>query len=276
MTIMELWSSSDTTPFAEVVDELTNVEGFDFLTTGSDTINDSLLVFYGERELFNDDSSYNKLCIKSLMKMNQYKYHTLFNTMGLDYNPIENYSMVESEELEHSQEMTGKKVDTSTKNGSVNTETNNETTVNGTITRGNVIDKVTNTMGARTSNDTQNNNKYAFNSGKESPTTTNYKTLEEGGYTDTSTTTRDSVIDKTTNNDVLKGDVETTENVNVSGESTNTESVGGASKKTLTRSGNIGVTTSQEMIESERNLARFSFYKEIAHDIARTIAWGVY
>ena len=35
MTITELWNSSDTTPFAEVVDELIDIEGFDFLTTFS-------------------------------------------------------------------------------------------------------------------------------------------------------------------------------------------------------------------------------------------------
>ena len=50
---------------------------------------------------------------------------------------------------------------------------------------------------------------------------------------------------------------------------------------TFTRSGNIGVTTSQQMIESERRIAYFSFFKVLIRDIiAETciiqdyISWG--
>lgn len=44
------------------------------------------------------------------------------------------------------------------------------------------------------------------------------------------------------------------------------------SSRTLTRYGNIGVTTSQQMIESERKVALFNIYKVIAKDIIGCIA----
>ena len=47
-------------------------------------------------------------------------------------------------------------------------------------------------------------------------------------------------------------------------------------KDTLKRSGNIGVTTSQQMLESERAVANFSIAKIIAKDVANAITKGVY
>lgn len=47
-------------------------------------------------------------------------------------------------------------------------------------------------------------------------------------------------------------------------------------KRKLTRSGNIGVTTTQQMLESERRLADYSVIKQIAHSVANCISKGVY
>lgn len=47
-------------------------------------------------------------------------------------------------------------------------------------------------------------------------------------------------------------------------------------KRKLTRSGNIGVTTTQQMLESERKLADYSVIKQIAHSVANCISYGVY
>ena len=42
------------------------------------------------------------------------------------------------------------------------------------------------------------------------------------------------------------------------------------------RSGNIGVTTSQQMLESERNIAMFNFIGIVAHDIIKSICICIY
>lgn len=252
MTITEMWNSVETNPFTEVANTLSGKEGYDFITEGSETINDTLLIFYGDRELFNDDVSYNKTCISCLLRMNRYKYDTLFNTMFFDYNPIENYSMVEETEVEKE----GNNISTSKNNSQTETEN--------TLTYGEISETATNNIGARTLNETRDDSKYAFNSGRESPFTTTNNSVEEGAKTDTITNKRNSVIDKNVANTEVGSSAETAGNQHET------------AKKTLTRSGNVGVTTSQEMIQSERDLAMFSFYKEIAHDIVRTISWGVY
>ena len=43
----------------------------------------------------------------------------------------------------------------------------------------------------------------------------------------------------------------------------------------LTREGNIGVTTTQQMIEAERKISDFSIYKVIAIDLMKEICYGV-
>ena len=55
-----------------------------------------------------------------------------------------------------------------------------------------------------------------------------------------------------------------------------TYSTNNTSNKELTRSGNIGVTTTQQMLESERRLADYSIVKLIAKEAATIISKGVY
>ena len=46
--------------------------------------------------------------------------------------------------------------------------------------------------------------------------------------------------------------------------------------ETLTRSGNIGVTTSQQMLESEFKVRQYDFYKMIYNDIDSVLCLSVY
>ena len=45
---------------------------------------------------------------------------------------------------------------------------------------------------------------------------------------------------------------------------------------TLTRSGNIGVTTSQQMIESERKLWDYNIFKTIYEDVDSILTLSIY
>lgn len=61
-------------------------------------------------------------------------------------------------------------------------------------------------------------------------------------------------------------------NVYNGSEQTNSETIGGKEDaRRLTRSGNIGVTTSQMMLESERNLVRFVFADELVKVIEKNL-----
>lgn len=46
--------------------------------------------------------------------------------------------------------------------------------------------------------------------------------------------------------------------------------------KTLTRSGNIGVTTSQQMLESELNLRKYDFYQQVFKDVDKILCSYIY
>lgn len=100
---------------------------------------------------------------------------------------------------------------------------------------------------------TQENNVYGFNSTTAVP--------ESTGTTDT-TTTGLATDNVETNDETNTHDIDETE----------TET----GTRTLTRSGNIGVTTSQQMLESEIKLWEWLFFKQVFADIDSICALSVY
>lgn len=136
------------------------------------------------------------------------QWSKLWDTLSFDYNPIENYNMVE--------------------NGSNgNTETRNLTTTN------------TGTVGTVSDGTTKVN---AFNS---------TEAVDSNASEDSSTTT----------NNLTSGD---------------TGTVGNVGSHQLTRSGNIGVTTSQQMIQSERDLWVWSFFEQVFADLDKILTLQIY
>lgn len=179
---------------------------------------------FGERDFYkyydNENATSNTDMVKQASdyialygKSHKYEYDKLVDTLSLEYNPIENYSMTE------------KGTDTRTPNI---TQTNKG--------------KNTNTVGLDTSITT---GKTTFD--KSDSFINDTKTTNTGSNTDTQ-------------------DIDTT--VTTAG---NEKTV-----HELTRSGNIGVTTSQQMIESERKLAMFSVVDMFVKAIADIILIGVY
>lgn len=146
-------------------------------------------------------------------KSHKYEYDKLVDTLSLEYNPIENYSMTEK---------------------GTDTRTPNITQTNKGVN--------TNTVGV-----------------------------------DTSITTGKTTFDKS---DSFINDTKTTNTgTNTDTQDINTTVTTAGSEKTVhefTRSGNIGVTTSQQMIESERQLAMFSVVDLFVKAIADIILIGVY
>nr|DAM70914.1 MAG TPA: hypothetical protein [Caudoviricetes sp.] len=215
------------------------VEKFPLIETIFDKVSKELKIFtiltsdemfeyfwgkYGERDFYkmfdteNDTSNANAVKQASAYitlygKSHKYEYDKLTDTLSLEYNPIENYSMTEK----------GK--DTRTPDI---TQTNKG--------------KNTNTVGLDTSITT---GKTTFD--KSDSFINDTKTTNTGTNTDT----------QDINTTVTTAGNETTEHE-------------------ITRSGNIGVTTSQQMIESERKLAMFSVVDIFVKAIADIILIGVY
>ena len=61
-----------------------------------------------------------------------------------------------------------------------------------------------------------------------------------------------------------------------SGSNTRTDNLAGTRDRTLTRSGNIGLMTSQQMLQSELAIRTYDFYKSVYDDIDHILTIPVY
>ena len=173
-----------------------------------------------------------------------------WETMSFEYDPIENYSMRE--------EMTNDR--TVDEYGKTRTRTDNlQHTKTGTEQdETDLTDTTTPNLTTNTSNGV-----YGFNSDSEVHTDSQSHTA-----TGTNTNTRTGTDTRTYNTT----DADT---------GTQTDNDGGSDIRTrnytLTRSGNIGVTTSQQMIESERSLWVWNFFRNVVFpDIDRVLTLQIY
>ena len=178
----------------------------------------SLIENYLDNNTVSDD---NKIIIAQAIYTIYIKnWNALYKTLSLEYNPIENYSMTETENVQD------------THKGTLESNGNNTNTYTETILV----------------NDTSNNQLWGFNS-----------TDSVNSDKQTGDTTRDveSTMDSTHKN-------------------TDRETKDITSDRTLKRSGNIGVTTSQQMIESERQLWLWNFFESVFSDIDKILVLKIY
>lgn len=159
-----------------------------------------------------------------------------YNTLSFEYNPIENYRMTETEET------TAHDESSRTENGTINRDDNTTRTDIGTI--------------GTVDNRSENNNVFGFNS---SDSVGSDSLGVSGSSTDTHNLTYTEVLD----GEEVRADSSTSE----SDRTDNRE---------LTRGGNIGVTTSQQMITSERDLWNWNFFSTVFKDIDSLIALDIY
>lgn len=173
-----------------------------------------------------------------------------WETLAFEYNPIENYSM--TEEMANDQTIDAY--------GKTRTRTDNLShTKTGTETRTPDL-TVTTTPNLTTTSD---NSVYGFNSSSAVPTEEQTQN-STGTNTDTQTGT-DTRTYNTTDADTG------TQNETDGGQDTHTRNYH------LTRSGNIGVTTSQQMIESERSLWLWNFFRDVVFpDIDHVLTIQIY
>lgn len=173
-----------------------------------------------------------------------------WETMSFEYDPIENYSMRE--------QMTNDR--TVDEYGHTRTRTDNlQHTKTGTEQDApNLTDTITPDLTS-----TDKNSIYGFNSSD--PVPSDEQTKHAIGTNTNTRTGTDTRTYNTTDADI----------------GTQTDNDGGSDTRTrnytLTRSGNIGVTTSQQMIESERALWVWNFFRNVVFpDIDRVLTIQIY
>lgn len=191
-------------------------------------------------------------------------WNKLYATTTVEYNPVNNYDMVETETT----------TDSSTSDTTATSTTNNTSTTD-------IIDHIVDS-GTQESTDTSSKNnttktsgsdntsKFGFNTASAVPTdSTNAQTTQES--TDTSTDTNkqsnSSQSDTTTNN---------TSSADTKNTSTDNNKTNHDIQRKLTRSGNIGVTTTQQMLESERQLNMWIFFEHVYQDIDSVLTISTY
>ena len=225
--------------------------------------------------------------IVNLYNANKYKYETLYNTTLLKYEPLQNYDR--TEEVTDTTERTGSdnttfgsRTDTINTNNTTNigaqdnTSTDNETTKIGTIK--------TETNSNTSKKGSESNEKEVAPYDNETYYNQEKNTLNFTNRTDenNSTTTTDARTDTRTNNSTEKlgARKDTTESSTSNTFGGHTDATNRNENETYTHKshiyGNIGVTTSQQMLESEREVAYFNFVSIVAHDIIKLIAICIY
>lgn len=166
-----------------------------------------------------------------------YTYQHLYDTTVAQYNPIENYNMVEHEFTQNS--------GTDTTERSVGSHT--DTTNIGAITNTDIYgqDKTTRTAtGDRAPFESQT-----------------YKHLDASNASDTRDARTDRHEQSQQSNSMTVGGRHDTDSLEH----------GHDIERDLTRSGNIGVTTTQQMLEQERRIAAMNLVRIVANDIVHAI-----
>lgn len=181
-----------------------------------------------------------KSFINEAVYNNAPRYIALLEAFTLEYEPAENYNMIE-------RSVDGHKV----------ADNKSETTPSGTITNTNVQSGSVSKETIVSTNQFNNNASTFVNDSKvvETTTPTLATDTQTTSYTNAKTTVESS------------NDRDMSETIAIDGGS---ESITGQSETTkhiLTRRGNIGITTTQQMLESEIELKRFELISDLFKDI---------
>ena len=206
--------------------------------------------------------------------MNHVNWEREWNTLFEDYDPITNYSMIEQMTNDTTVNQYGRG---HTRTDNLSNKTTGSDTVTDTVTGNDTVTTGKSGSDVTTPNVTTNdttsvygfNSSSAVNSGAGSSSTTGSTTTTYG------TTEIDTTRHNTTDTETV------THNTTNTNTGTVTDTDSGSDSHTrnyrLTRSGNIGVTTSQQMIQSERELYMWNFfYNVVFPDIDKVLTLNIY
>ena len=195
----------------------------------------------------------------------------LWNTLVVEYNPIENYNMTESSN-ETSESNGNSSLNDSLSHIGNSNRKNTGNVTNSEETSSSMSDKKKNTGTINnnvTNSNTNQNELYGFNSSFSIPSDRN-----NGSNTETNKTTNDITETVTGSSNENKSNTLTNnlkeENSNSftdTKESKINDSKNSSNSHELSRKGNIGITTTQAMITQERVLCDWDFFNRVYDDI---------
>lgn len=184
--------------------------------------------------------------------INGENWKKLWDVNTIEYNPLSNYDMTETEHVEIEGTNTGTII------------TDNDSTNTGTVGTVGTNSNNTNVNSSNSSNGNTDNNVFGFNS--DISVGDNKVSSGTTSTDDTTSTSNDSINTTVTNNLASTDDTIVTNNL-ASTDKTD---------RTLTRTGNIGVTTSQQMAQASIDLARWKFFETVFNDIDAILTLSVY
>ncbi len=198
------------------------------------------------KQFLDDEEAVTEAGRRTIARILSMKYRRnwkrLWDAFVSEYNPIHNYDMVEEKNAETTDE--GKKVT----DGTLHKSGTDSTAYGKTET------------GSNSNSSTEMDYLYGLNTDTENPRPSDKITTSSSG----TNSTQEGGADTETLNLTDKNDVE--ENSKASG----------TEHYRLTRSGNIGVTTTQQMLESEIELWRWNFFDQIFSDLDKELALSVF
>ena len=241
-------------------------------------------------------------------KANEYRYNTLYSTIIQKYDPIENYKMIEEITVNYQgdektiNQFIGKEKNTINYKGEESTVDNKSGTDTNVLTKSGTESNTLSKSGSENVNESDTRGDVTTTSKKAPFDSENFYnesqdlTSQSKADVKNATTTFTDRVDNNTTTFTNRTDSEqitynSSNNINKSFNGRSDENIkefeGRADESlksfmdrkdvtTHTRSGNIGVTTSQQMLESERMIANFKFVDIVARDIVKKIAILLY
>ena len=207
-------------------------------------------------------SSDNRTLIANILwAMFGIQWTRLWATMKpVDYDPLTNYKMEET--LEGTESSTRTPDLTKGDTGTVQTTGQDKRTPN--LTRNGT--GTVNDNGSATN--TNQNGIWGFNSSTSVPSD-----MSDGTATNENTTTRD-LTETETGTDTT--DHTNTDTYNRSYTETGTDTTAGTSSRKLTRTGNIGTNTFQNLLQQERNIWMYDFFEQVFKDVDSVLTIPIY
>lgn len=207
-------------------------------------------------------SSDNRTLIANILwAMFGIQWTRLWSTMKpAEYDPLTNYQMQET--MEGTENSTRTPDLTKGDTGTVQTTGQDKRTPN--LTRNGT--GTVNDNGSATN--TNQNGIWGFNSSTSVPSD-----MSDGTATNENTTTRD-LTETETGTDTT--DHTNTDTYNRSYTETGTDTTAGTSSRKLTRTGNIGTNTFQNLLQQERNIWMYDFFEQVFKDVDSVLTIPIY
>lgn len=255
LTVMGLYNFDNT-----LLNSLVYPGGMD-----GDKLKNAILLETAELEVVYPDPRFFKTAINLWSNIRLDTWNRIYHAAQLEYNPIENYDRYETETSGNTRQHSGVDSTSESVQGSSVTDGENTRTISNTNTTSN------SNQGSGSDSQTTTNEITAFDSNalvthdRSATTGQNSSTLTQSG-TETQSGT-----------DTLTDDTTVTNTESKTGSFTHGEKIADSASRESHIHGNIGVTTSQQMLQSELEISeKLNIYDYIVQEFKRRFCILVY